>query len=121
MPDPSPERSDYSSYLEYSDIIDYDNPLVQNAVDQLINGLSDDISKVRSIYEFTLDHVFHSFQINATSVTTKASEVIDQGHGTCFAKAHLLAALMRAAGIPAGFCYQVLYDNNFEKIGRAHV
>jgi transglutaminase-like putative cysteine protease len=29
-------------------------------------------------------------------------------HGICFAKAHLLAALLRANGIPAGLCYQKL-------------
>jgi transglutaminase-like putative cysteine protease len=28
--------------------------------------------------------------------------------GDCFAKSHLLAALLRANGIPAGFCYQRL-------------
>jgi len=36
--------------------------------------------------------------------------------GICFAKSHLLAALLRAVGIPAGFCYQALRfdppDNN---------
>jgi hypothetical protein len=116
MPDPSPERPDYSSYLESSDIIDYDNSLIQDVVDQLTNGINDNVYKVRSIYEFTRDHVFHSFEINATSVTIKASEVIDQGHGTCFSKSHLLAALMRAAGIPTGFCYQVLYDTDLERL-----
>ena len=28
--------------------------------------------------------------------------------GICYAKSHLLAALLRAQGIPAGFCYQKL-------------
>lgn len=116
MPDPSPDNPDFSDYLECNDIIDYDNLLVQHTANQLTNGLSDNISKVSVIYEFTRDHVFHSFQIDVTSITIKASEVLDQGHGTCFAKAHLFAALMRAAGIPAGFCYQIRYDNNFERL-----
>lgn len=30
------------------------------------------------------------------------------GQGLCYAKAHLLAALLRANGIAAGFCYQLL-------------
>ena len=30
------------------------------------------------------------------------------GHGLCFAKSHLLAAILRCRGIPAGFCYQKL-------------
>lgn len=116
MSDPSPERPDISDYLECSDIIDYDNPLVQHAARQLTNDYNDNLSKARVIYEFTRDHIFHSFQINVTSVTKKASEVLDQGHGICFAKAHLLAALMRASGIPAGFCYQIRYDNDLERL-----
>jgi len=35
------------------------------------------------------------------------------GTGDCYAKSHLLAALLRANGIPAGLCYQRLtIDNN---------
>jgi transglutaminase-like putative cysteine protease len=34
--------------------------------------------------------------------------VLQHGTGICFAKSHLLAALLRAVNIPAGFCYQVL-------------
>ena len=46
-------------------------------------------------------------------VTCKASEVLIKKTGYCYAKSHLLAALLRANGIPAGFCYQrlSLYDN----------
>jgi transglutaminase-like putative cysteine protease len=41
-------------------------------------------------------------------VTCAASEVLASGTGYCYAKSHLLAALLRANGIPAGFCYQRL-------------
>ena len=34
--------------------------------------------------------------------------MLQHGTGICFAKSHLLAALIRAVAIPAGFCYQVL-------------
>ena len=34
--------------------------------------------------------------------------MLDLGTGICYAKSHLLAALLRASGIPAGFCYQAL-------------
>lgn len=42
-----------------------------------------------------------------------ASEVLNEGTGYCYAKSHLLAALLRANGIPARFCYQRLsiHDN----------
>jgi transglutaminase-like putative cysteine protease len=41
-------------------------------------------------------------------VTWRASDVLRERVGICYAKAHLLAALLRAQGIPAGFCYQEL-------------
>ena len=41
-------------------------------------------------------------------MTCKASDVLEQGSGYCYAKSHLLAALLRANKIPAGLCYQRL-------------
>jgi transglutaminase-like putative cysteine protease len=41
-------------------------------------------------------------------VTCTASDVLAAGTGHCYAKSHLLAALLRACGIPAGMCYQRL-------------
>ena len=41
-------------------------------------------------------------------MTCSASDVLKQGTGYCYAKSHLLAALLRANGTPAGICYQRL-------------
>ncbi|GIP37751.1 hypothetical protein J31TS4_10310 [Paenibacillus sp. J31TS4] len=41
-------------------------------------------------------------------MTRTASEVLRHREGICYAKSNLLAALLRASGIPAGFCYQRL-------------
>jgi transglutaminase-like putative cysteine protease len=41
-------------------------------------------------------------------VTCRASDVLKYRTGYCFAKSHLLAALLRSNNIPAGFCYQRL-------------
>ena len=41
-------------------------------------------------------------------VTVSASDVLREGVGICWAKANLLAALLRANGIPSGFSYQRL-------------
>lgn len=112
MPDPLPERQDLDDYLKCDDIIDYDNPLVRETAEQITEGLRDTLSKAQAIYEFVRDHIFHSFHINATSITIRASEVLEKGHGTCYSQAHLLAALMRAAGIPCGLCYQIRKDED---------
>jgi transglutaminase-like putative cysteine protease len=39
-------------------------------------------------------------------VPWRASDVLDQRTGLCYAKAHAYVALLRAAGIQAGLCYQ---------------
>jgi transglutaminase-like putative cysteine protease len=64
-------------------------------------------------YHFVRDHIAHSYDIRASEVTATAPEVLAVGHGICYAKAHLLAALLRAMGIPAGLAYQrlVLFDD----------
>ncbi len=49
-----------------------------------------------------------SADINGKVVTCKASEVLRYKEGICNAKAHLLATILRANGIPSGFCYQRL-------------
>ena len=50
----------------------------------------------------------HSWDHRLNPVTCKASEVLEHGTGYCYAKSHLLAALLRANAIPAGLCYQRL-------------
>jgi transglutaminase-like putative cysteine protease len=45
-------------------------------------------------------------------VTCRASDVLKYKTGYCYAKSHLLAALLRANNIPTGFCYQRLSIND---------
>ena len=54
------------------------------------------------------DHIQHSRDFRRDEATCSASEVLAAGAGWCYAKSHLLGALLRANGIPAGFCYQRL-------------
>lgn len=95
-------------YLSVNRIIDYDN----ESIIQLSNSLSDkskeDLDYIRLAYEFVRDNISHSADIDNDKITCSASEVLKEGHGICFAKSHLLAALLRCRSIPAGFCYQRL-------------
>jgi len=52
--------------------------------------------------------VAHSWDIQSRRVTGRASDVLRHREGICYAKSHLLAALLRGRGIPAGLCYQRL-------------
>ena len=59
-------------------------------------------------FTFVRDAIRHSADFRQNPVTCAASAVLRHGTGYCYAKAHLLVALLRANGIPAGLCYQRL-------------
>lgn len=100
-------------YLEANDIVDYRHPQVMRRAELLAKGAQDTFELARRCYEFVRDDIAHSFDIAAKGpVSCTASEVLQNGHGICYAQSHLLAALLRANGIPAGFDYQRLYDDD---------
>ena len=69
--------------------------------------------KAKHCYHWVRDEIKHSYDFQLSPITCSASQVIAAKTGYCFAKSHLLAALLRANDIPAGFCYQRLSrDNN---------
>ena len=70
----------------------------------------DALETAKRCFEFVRDEIAHSVDINAEALSCKASEVLSLGHGYCYAKSHLLAALLRANGIPCGLDYQRLDD-----------
>jgi len=74
----------------------------------LARGCADDIAKVRAIYTYVRDEIAHTADAGRDELPCRASEVLAARTGIGFSKSHLLAALLRAAGVPAGFCYQVL-------------
>lgn len=95
-------------YLNCSDVIDYSDQAVSELADTLFNKATDETDFVRIVFEYVRDNISHSADINADELTCSASEVLKAGHGICFAKSHLLAAILRCKGVPAGFCYQKL-------------
>src|SRR5690606_20870626 len=62
----------------------------------------------RTCFEWVQSRILHTGDHALDPVTCPASEVLRHGTGYCYAKSHLLVALLRAAKIPAGFCYQRL-------------
>jgi transglutaminase-like putative cysteine protease len=101
--------TDLTHYLEAGEIIDFDTCAEIAAVAEEIFARSQgETAFVKNAFEYVRDKISHSNDIGAEAVNYKASEVLREGHGVCFAKAHLLAAILRCKGIPAGFCYQQL-------------
>lgn len=71
-------------------------------------GLDGDEAIARACFVFVRDEITHSLDARQNPVTCSASQVLQHGTGYCYAKSHLLAALLRANSIPAGLCYQRL-------------
>ena len=95
-------------YLKQDNVIDYDNKTITELADTLFKKTKNEFDFIKTAYEFVRDNISHSADINEDIITCTASEVLKAGHGICFAKSHLLAALLRCKSVPAGFCYQKL-------------
>lgn len=95
-------------YQTASDYIDWQHPQIAAKARQLATGTKDPVEIARRCFEFVRDEIRHSWDYRQNPVTCRASEVLVHGTGYCYAKSHLLAALLRANGIPAGLCYQRL-------------
>jgi transglutaminase-like putative cysteine protease len=103
-----PESDDLSEYLVSDAIVDWQTPAVRQKALELTRSFPDEVAKARCLYEWVRDFIAHSDDAGLDIVTCTASEVLHHGTGICFAKSHLLAALLRAVHVPTGFCYQVL-------------
>jgi len=99
---------DLSAYLEESEFIDWRQAGVLAHARGLAAGADDTVEIARRCFLFVRDEIKHSWDYRLNPVTCRASEVLRHGTGYCYAKSHLLAALLRANGIPAGLCYQRL-------------
>ncbi len=95
-----------NKYLKSTPFIDWRSENVAACARSLSIGLENknDIAKV--CFEYVRDQIFHSGDHKLNPVTTLASEVLTHKTGYCFAKSHLLAALLRANDIPAALAYQ---------------
>ncbi len=95
-------------YLASSRHIDFDHPEVASVARCLAADAVTERELVQRCFEFVRDQIRHSSDFKLNPVTCRASEVLRHRTGYCYAKSHLLAALLRANGIPAGLCYQRL-------------
>jgi len=96
------------AFLEHSEYIDWRHPAVLARAAELAAGAAGDAEIARRCFEFVRDEIRHSWDFRLNPVTCKASDVLHHATGYCYAKSHLLAALLRANHIPAGLCYQRL-------------
>lgn len=102
------DNEEMNPFLEATDIIDWRHPDVLARAQLLAGGDLDEVAVAQRCFEWVRDEIQHSRDFELQAVTCTASEVLAVGSGYCFAKSHLLAALLRANGLPAGLCYQRL-------------
>lgn len=93
-------------FLAASAAVDRDHPAVGRLAGEVRRPR--DVDTMRVAYDTVRDRYPHSLDIAAPAVSVSASDVLRHGHGICFAKSHLLAAVLRACGIATGLCYQKL-------------
>ncbi|BAL26998.1 putative lipoprotein (plasmid) [Azoarcus sp. KH32C] len=95
-------------YLSPSKYIDFEDANISAVARSLARGTTSEQDLVRRCFEFVRDEIRHSSDFKLNPVTCRASDVLRHKTGYCYAKSHLLAALLRANGVPAGLCYQRL-------------
>lgn len=98
-----PSTDSIHEYIKEDNVINYSNEIITQLADSLFQKAYNEIEYIKAAYEYVRDNISHSADINEDIVTCTASEVLKAGHGICFAKSHLLAALLRCKSIPTGF------------------
>ncbi|NCJ05245.1 Cro/Cl family transcriptional regulator [Synechococcales cyanobacterium C] len=95
-------------YLKVSEVINWQHSEIMERAKQIAFGLETSVAIAKACFEWVRDEIRHSYDYQMNPVTCRASDVLEYKTGYCFAKSHLLAALLRANQIPVGFCYQRL-------------
>lgn len=111
--------AEISAYLAASEAIDHEHPVVRAIAAELSAEAPDVYAYAEAAFALVRDAIPHSFDIGGERsgmgvppaggwgrVTWRASDVLEQRTGICYAKSHALVALLRTAGIPAALCYQ---------------
>jgi transglutaminase-like putative cysteine protease len=103
-----PDANNMDLFLRSTPVIDWENPRVKRKSNELVADTQDSDERTRVLFEWVRDVIPHTRDASLDVVTCRASGVLAKGTGICYAKSHLLAAMLRAQDIPAGFCYQRL-------------
>jgi len=101
------ESDRLEDYLgEIPPIIEFSTPNVKETISAIEARTDSPRERAKLAFEFARDEISHSFDTNSDVITVGAEDAIERKEGICFAKSHVLAALLRGMRIPTGFCYQ---------------
>ena len=102
--------ADPAGFLGHDRIIEVDHPEIALLSAALRGQARSEVEYAGVAFEWVRDRVAHSVDAHDPRVTVSASSVLRERVGLCYAKSHLLTALLRNQGIAAGLCYQRLGD-----------
>jgi transglutaminase-like putative cysteine protease len=98
---------DPAPFLAACDVIDSQSDTIREQATRLC-AEKRGVAAISTLFNWVRDSIAHTGDVGHGKLTLRASEVLSEGTGLCYAKCHLLVALLRAAGLPAGLCYQRL-------------
>lgn len=91
----------HEEYLKPTEFIDSDSPEIQAFAQKAVEGATTPREKAVKLYYAVRDDIYYDpYRIDPARKAFKASTILRQGYGYCVAKAVLLAAALRAQGIP---------------------
>ncbi|WP_052390784.1 transglutaminase-like domain-containing protein [Streptomyces sp. NRRL B-24484] len=106
VPETSVPAAGDPAHLAADAIVDHGHPSIRALAGRLRGATAEETA--RALYLYVRDEVAHSYDVDRWSAAVRASDVLAAGDAVCHGKSHLLVALLRAEGIPAGLCYQRL-------------
>ena len=86
-----------SKFLESSKYIDSEDESIVKLANKFQRLASSRTEVIKLCFEFVRDNILHSSDFQLNPVTCVASEVLEHKTGFCYAKSHLLAALLKLA------------------------
>ena len=84
-------------FLASSILIEVEHAGIRAKVEELTNGLENEVEKLKVIQKFVYEHMEEK---NYSKAMASAADAFESGEGDCTEHACLLAAMMRAAGLP---------------------
>ena len=96
------KETDPQDFLAPSYFFDFEHPRVRAFIEESLGDAVDPVERAVKLYYAVRDGIrYDPYRIDLTPAGMRASTVLAKGHGWCVPKAVLLAAVCRAAGIPA--------------------
>lgn len=91
----------HEEYLRPTEFIDSDSPEIRDFAQKAVGDATTPKDKAVILYFAVRDGIYYDpYRIDPSPNAYKASNILRQGYGYCVAKAVVLAAVLRAQGIP---------------------